>query len=154
MMAQPRILVIEDGREYVENLTRFLSDEFHFERAGDGVDALHQLSVAPWDAIFLDMRFDRSARLLGDLAALVERFLGDGDRARSFLVDNQGAYVLAAVRDAGHTQPVLFSYDFDGEPRRYRNLESRYGPLSYLADTADPGQIRAALRALLQTDAP
>lgn len=149
-MARPRILVIEDGSEYVENLHRFLSDEFHFERAGDGFDALDRLGAEPWDAIFLDMRFDRSGRLVGDLDGLVDRFLGDQDRARRFLIDNQGAYVLAALRDAGHAQPVLFSYDFDGEPRRYRNLESRYGPLAYLADTADPGQIREALRGLLR----
>lgn len=153
-MAQPRILVVEDGTEYVDNLYRFLSDEFFFARAGDGVDALERLGAQRWDAVFLDMRFDRSSRLLGDLDALVERFLGDEERARRFLIDNQGAYVLAALREAGHAQPVLFSYDFDGEPRRYRNLESRYGPLSYLPDTADPAQIREALRGLLQQSTP
>ncbi len=148
-MRRPRILVIEDGSEYVQNLTRFLGEDFDFVRAGDGQDALDQLGTGRFDAIFLDMKFDRAPRLLGDLGALVERFVGDEDRARRFLIDNQGAYVLAALREAGHAEPVLFSYDFDGEPRRYRNLEGRYAPLGYLADTADPAQIRAALNALI-----
>lgn len=149
-MARPRILVIEDGSEYVENLTRFLGEEFDFSRAGDGLEALERLARDGVDAIFLDMKFDRARRLLGDLGALVDRFVGDEERARRFLEDNQGAYVLAALREAGHVQPVLFSYDFDGEPRRYRNLEGRYGPLAYLADTADPAQIREAIRGLLR----
>lgn len=148
-MARPRILVIEDGSEYVLNLHRFLGEDFEFVRAGDGQEALGQLARGVYDAIFLDMKFDRAPRLLGDLDSLVDRFVGDQERARRFLEDNQGAYVLAALREAGHAQPVLFSYDFDGEPRRYRNLEGRYGPLAYLSDTADPTQIRAALRSLL-----
>lgn len=148
-MERPRILVVEDGTEYVENLRRFLGEDFLFERAGDGPEALERLSTERWDAIFLDMRFDRATRLVGDLGALVDRFVGDEERARRFLEDNQGAYVLAALREAGHTQPALFSYDFDGEPRRYRNLEGRYGPLAYLADTAGPAQIREALLGLL-----
>ncbi len=149
-MALPRILVIEDGSEYVLNLCRFLGEDFVFVRAGDGPDALEQLARDGFDAIFLDMKFDRAPRLLGDLAVLIDRFVGDEERARRFLEDNQGAYVLAALRDAGHAQPVLFSYDFDGEPRRYRHLEGRYGPLAYLADTADPTQIRAALQSLIR----
>lgn len=148
-MGLPRVLVVEDGFEYVENLTRFLGDTFSFTRAGDGHEALAMLAETPWDALFLDMRFDRASRLLGDREALTARFAGDEDRARRFLEENQGAYVLAALRDAGHSQPALFSYDFDGEPRRYRNLEGRYGPLAYLHDTAGPAEIREALLALL-----
>lgn len=150
MSDAPHILVVEDGHEYVENLRRFLGDEFSFERAGDGPEALERLRDEPWDAVFLDMRFDRASRLLGDAAPLVERFAGDEARARSFLEDNQGAYVLAALRDAGHDQPVLFSYDFDAEPRRWRNLVGRYAPLAYLTDTAGPAEIREAIRGLLR----
>jgi len=148
-MSRPRVLVIEDGTEYVDNLIRFLSEDFDFTRAGDGHEALARLGAEGFAAIFLDMKFDRAPRLLGDLGALVDRFVGDAERARRFLEDNQGAYVLAALREAGHGQPILFSYDFDGEPRRYRNLEARYGPLAYLPDTAGPAQIREAIRGLL-----
>lgn len=149
-MGLPRVLVVEDGHEYIQNLCRFLQDAFVFARAGDGPDALERLSAERWDAIFLDMRFDRASRLLGDLAATSERFAGDVERARRFLEENQGAYVLAALREAGYNQPVLFSYDFDGEPRRYRTLEGRYGPLAYLPDTAGPSEIRAALVQLIR----
>ena len=153
MSERPRVLVIEDGEEYVTGLRRFLGERFEFLRAGDGPEALDLLARIrdgggpPVEVIFLDMRFDRAERLLGDADALAARFGGDGERARRFLENNQGAYVLAALRDAGWPQPVVFSYDFDSEPRRFRNLADRYGPLSYLHDTAAPAEIRAALDA-------
>lgn len=142
---RPRVLVVEDGHEYILNLERFLALDFAFTRAGDGPEALALLQATPFDAAFLDMRFDRAEALLGDLDELVERFAGDGGRARRFLEDNQGTYILAALRAAGHGLAAVFSYDFDGEPRRFRNLQVRYGPLSYLSDAAGPAEIRAAL---------
>jgi len=145
---QIKVLVVEDGHEYSTNLRRFLSEYFRFERAGDGFEALSALEQTTWDVVFLDMRFDRAERLMGDPKPLTERFGGDLERARRLLEDNQGTHILEAIRAAGNYVPVLFSYDFDGEPRRYRNLEQRYGPLGYLPDTAGPAEIRAALNAL------
>jgi len=145
----PRVLVVEDGHEYITNLQRFLGDDFAFTRAGDGEAALDRLAAEPYAAAFLDMRFDRAERLLGDLDELVDRFAGDRARARRFLEDHQGTYILAALRQSGHLLPVLFSYDFDGEPRRFRNLATRWGDLAYLSDTAGPAEIRAALLALV-----
>ena len=145
-MSTPTILVAEDGHEYTTNLERFLGDEFRFVRAGDGEAALAAVAEGAFDAIFLDMRFDRAERLLGDLGALVRRFSGDEARARRFLEDNQGTYVLAALRAAGCPLPVIFSYDFDGEPRRFANLSRRHGPLAYLNDTAGPADMRDALK--------
>ncbi|MEL6345044.1 MAG: hypothetical protein AAFV53_18160 [Myxococcota bacterium] len=148
-MSAPRVLVVEDGHEYITNLERFLADDFSFTRAGDGQAALDLLSRQPFDAIFLDMKFDRADRLLGDLGALQQRFAGDEVRAKRFLENNQGAYILAALREAGHPQPALFSYDFDSEPRRFKNLIRRYGPLAYLTDTATPHTIRKQLQRIL-----
>jgi len=143
------VVVVEDGDEYSTNLNRFLSQDFDFTRAGDGQSALALLGVEAFALIFLDMKFDRAERLLGDELALQRRFAGDEARARVFLENNQGAYILSALREAGHTQPVLFSYDFDSEPRRLKNLQRRYGPLDYLNDTATPHDIRdRILRAL------
>jgi len=154
-MSAPRVLVVEDGHEYINNLTRFLGDAFAFTRAGDGPTALSLLSGQGFEAIFLDMKFDRAEHLLGDLVATQRRFAGDEARARRFLENNQGTYVLAAIREAGHTQPAIFSYDFDSEPRRLRNLQRRYGPLSYLNDTATPADIRDTLsRAVSAAPAP
>ena len=118
-------------------------------RAGDGEDALSLLAQeTEIAAIVLDMRFDRAARLLGDATALVAR-LGDGARARRFLEDNQGTYILAALREAGCALPVLISYYFGSEPRRFANLVRRYGPLSWLDDSAGPARIREMLEAAL-----
>ncbi|MFT4978354.1 MAG: CheY-like chemotaxis protein [Myxococcota bacterium] len=149
-MMTPRVLVVEDGHEYINNLTRFLGEDFAFTRAGDGPAALELLSDAPFEAIFLDMKFDRADVLLGDLDATRRRFAGDETRARRFLENNQGAYVLAAIREAGHSQPAIFSYDFDSEPRRFKNLLRRYGPLRYLNDTATPADIRDTLAGAIQ----
>jgi len=141
----PRVLVVEDGHEYIDNLRQFLGAHFDFVRAGDGPEALALISSGGTSAIFLDMKFDRSERLLGDREALVQRFAGDTTRARSFLENNQGTYIMAALREAGCTLPAVFSYDFDSEPRRFQNLLRRYGPLLYLNDAAGPADIRAAL---------
>jgi DNA-binding response OmpR family regulator len=151
-----RVLVIEDGSEYTETLSRFLADGFTWVRAGSGPEGLEALQAAEsaaaegFDAVFLDMRFDRVAEeaLLGDVEATADRFNGDPVQARRFLEDHQGMYVLAALREAGLSVPVLLSYDFDGEPRRWAGLASRHGPVDYLPDNASPSDIAARLRAL------
>src|SRR5690606_2902699 len=114
-----RVQVIEDGLEYSELLQRFLPDGLAWERAGSEPAALKRLKEERFDAIFLDMRFDRApeGELLGDLEEVSDRFNGDPVQARRFLEDHQGNYILAALREAGHGLPVLLSYDFDGEPR-------------------------------------
>ncbi len=144
-----RVLVVEDGDEYIRLLQRFGSSEFSFVRAGDGADALARLAAERWDVVFLDMRFDRvpAGRLLGDLPETTERFDGDPVRARVFLEDHQGTYILAAIRAAGDATPAVFSHDFDGEPRRWANLDRRYAPVRYLPDNASAATIGAALRA-------
>lgn len=142
------VLVIEDGEEYMANLGRFCSEGFNFARAGDGREALEALRRGPFDLLFLDMRFDRvqAPQLLGDLAATTERFNGDPLRARQFLEEHQGTYILAAIREAGHRQPAVFSHDFDGEPRRWANLVRLYAPVHYLPDNASGADIRDVLR--------
>lgn len=146
-----RVLIIEDGLEYSETLGRFLGDRFAFERVGSGPEALERLGQGPTpDAVFLDMRFDRTPeeQLLGDLDALLDRFNGDPAQARRFREDHQGTYVLAALREAGRALPVLLSYDFDGEPRRWERLAARFGPVDYLPDNASPHEVAARLEAL------
>ncbi len=143
-----RVLVVEDGEEYIRNLQRFLSQEFLLQRAGDGAAALAALRPGGFDVVFLDMRFDRvpAQALLGDLQGTADRFNGDLQRARQFLEENQGTYILAALRAEGFAIPVVFSRDFSGEPRRWDNLARRYGPLDFLPDNAGPEQVSACLR--------
>lgn len=152
-MERLNVLVVEDGEEYTTNLTRFCADGFVFTRAPDGPRALAMLDEARYDLVFLDMRFDRTptADLLGDVAETAERFNGDPVRARQFLEDNQGAYILAAIRGAGRMLPAVFSHDFDGEPRRWGALERMYAPVSYLPDNASAARIQAVLREAVRT---
>lgn len=146
-----RVLIIEDGVEYSETFGRFLGDGFVFERAGSGPAALRRLAdgLAP-DVVFLDMRFDRTPEeeLLGDLDALLDRFNGDPAQARRFREDHQGTYVLAALREAGVGLPVLLSYDFEGEPRRWERLAGRFGPVDFLPDNASPQDVASRLASL------
>ncbi len=143
-----RVLVVEDGTEYSDTLGRFAGEGFAFTRAGDGAAALAEVRREMHDLVFLDMRFDRVAApaLVGDVAATMERFNGDPVRARKFLEDNQGAYILSALRAAGCALPAVFSHDFDGEPKRWANLVKRYAPLHYLRDNASAAEIREVLK--------
>jgi len=147
-----RVLVIEDGFEYSETLQQFLPDGFDWERSGSGPQGLTRLAEEPFDVVFLDMRFDRAPadELYGDMEEVADRFNGDPVQARRFLEDHQGNYVLAALRDGGHSIPVLMSYDFDTEPRRWKRLAERYGPVDYLPDNASPAEISQRLRRLAQ----
>ncbi len=146
-----RVLVIEDGHEYTDSLSRFLADGFVWVRAGSGPEALERAAAEAFDAAVLDMRFDRvpDAALFGDMAAATERLNGDPEAARAHLQDHQGTYVLAAVREAGHLLPVLLSHDLDGQPRRWARLSGRYGPVDYVTDSASPSMVARRLRALV-----
>ncbi len=148
-----RVLVIEDGYEYCETLERFLPVGFEWVRSGSGPQALARLADEDFDAIFLDMRFDRApeGELLGDLEQVADRFNGDPVQARRYLEDHQGTWILTALREAGHRQPVLLSYDFDQEMRRWARLRERHGPVDFLPDNASPADIARRLRGLSTT---
>ena len=122
-----------------------------FHRAGSGVDALSLLREMRFDVVYLDMNFHRSPEneLLGDLSAIGARFGGDQQRAVDFLSVHQGAYILSAIRDAGFDIPVLFSYDFESEARRWEQLVAKYGDLDWVGDNAGPDQVKSALLALI-----
>ena len=141
-----RVLVIEDGSEYFDALSRFLPSHT-FDRAGSGPAAIACLATQSYDAIYLDMCFDRAppAELLGDLEEAADRFNGDPVQARAFLQDHQGTYVLQALRAAGCALPIVFSYDFTNEPRRFERLAQRYGPLDYCPEGSGPHEVARRL---------
>jgi len=143
-----RVLIVEDGHEYSETMARYLGADFTLGRAGDGLDALDMLASAHWDVIFMDMRFDRASRLLGDEGPIRDRFGGDTRRVRRFLERHQGTFIADAVRAAGHRTPILFSYDFGREPGRWEHLSRRLQHVAYTHDTAGPADVRSALRRL------
>jgi CheY-like chemotaxis protein len=146
-MSEIKVLVVEDGDEYLTNLTTFVSRGIRYTQAKSGEQACALLPVIAPDLVYLDMRFDRTPNeaLLGDLVALTARFNGDVARARAFQQDNQGLFILRALRDAGFRGPVILSYDFGAEEKRFRALSERDPALSYCPDYADAGSIYAAI---------
>jgi CheY-like chemotaxis protein len=138
-----KILVVEDGHEYSELLTRFLGEQFCFQRAGDGFQALELLQQESWALMFLDVCFDRIPveRLIGDLNVVSERFNGCQERGVQHLQAQQGIYILAEVRKHQFALPVLLSKDFIHDMSRWNRLSERYGPIRFLSDNAGPAEM-------------
>jgi hypothetical protein len=148
-----RILVVEDGREYTEAFQalapRIAEGAIEVVRAGDLAEARAQLLAADFDALFLDVVFDRTPteRLAGDATPLIARFDGDAARATRFLAENQGFYLLDALAPslpAGVR--VVMAHDFSAEPQRLGALRARVRWLEGLPDGASATE---ALRLLL-----
>lgn len=141
------VLVVEDGDEYLTNLTTFVSEGVSYSQAKNGSRACQMMTELNPDLVYLDMRFDRTPvdELLGDMVALTGRFNGDAARARRFQQDNQGLFILRALREAGFEKPVILSYDFSAEERRFKALSARDPALSYCPDYADATTIREAI---------
>lgn len=141
------ILVVEDGNEYLANLSTFVADGIAYRQARSGREACRMLGERPADLVYLDMRFDRirDEDLLGNVVELTARFNGDLARARRFQQDNQGLFILSELRAFGFSGPVILSYDFGSEERRFRALRARDARLSYCPDYADAQTIRKAI---------
>jgi CheY-like chemotaxis protein len=142
-----KVLVVEDGDEYITNLTTFVSEGVNYRQAKSGGRACEMLVEEQPDLVFLDMRFDRTPveELLGDMVQLTGRFNGDIGRARRFQQDNQGLFILRALRDAGFKRPVILSYDFGAEEKRFRALSAKDPALLYCPDYADAKAIRKTI---------
>jgi CheY-like chemotaxis protein len=144
-MNSMNVLVIEDGDEYLENLSRFVIGPKYLQ-AHCGQEALDILSKERVDIIYLDMRFDRIAqsKLMGDHDAVTREHNGDPVRAWKFLMNNQGLYILAAMKKAGFAQlPVIVAYDFSKEPRRFENLRKSYPNLVWVSDAVSFKEVEA-----------
>ena len=138
------LLVVEDGHEYSEFVAVFLREHNAF-RASSAAEALTLLGAHAIDALLMDLRWTQGdeAALCGDLEALATRlFAGDRQRARHYLLDHQGTFILEAVRAAGHHQPALFINDM--APQRLANLRKLYGDVRAVP-RFDAQAMRAAL---------
>ena len=138
-----RVLVIEDGGEYAAFVQAFLAEACACEVAHSGAEALAKAARA--EVFLVDLRFERAPveALLGDVDAVAASLYG-GERARAerHLQDQQGTYILRALRGAGHRQRAVFVHDFPA--RRLENLRTLYGDVC-----ATPSFDVTALRALL-----
>jgi DNA-binding response OmpR family regulator len=145
------VLIVEDGDEYLDNLSHFAPGPRYLQAHG-GAQALAVLAAERVDLIYLDMRFDRipEADLLGDRAAVARREGQDAGKVTRYLARNQGLYILEALRAAGHVQlPVILAYDFTSEPRRIAHLVRVHPSLTWVPDAITPDEIRARLARLL-----
>lgn len=145
------VLVIEDGDEYLDSLSRFVPGP-RYVQTRSAAAALDALAAEAVDLIYLDMRFDRvpQSDLVGDHAAATRSRNGDAQRGWRFLQNNQGLYILDALARAGHAdRPIIISYDFSREPARWRRLAARYPRLTWVADTLGPDEIRSTMARLM-----
>ena len=139
------VLVIEDGDEYLDNLAQFVLGPSYLQ-AHTGDEALGILESSAVDIIYLDMRFDRipHADLMGDHDQVTREHNGDPNRAWKYLANNQGLYILAALKRAGFANlPVIIAYDFSKEPRRFDNLKRQYPNLRWVSDAVSFREIQS-----------
>ena len=144
-MTRKSLLVVEDGEEYAEFARLFLSEEFDVRGTRTAGAAIAAVRDAMPDALLLDLRFDRTpaADLLGDVPELASRlFGGDHARAQRYVQDQQGALILAALRELGCHAPAVFVHDFPA--RRLDNLRRLYGRVAAVP-SFDAAAIREAL---------
>jgi len=140
-----RVLVVEDGSEYVDGFERLAAArglDAVFTRARDLESARAVLAAGRPAAVFLDVVFDRvpEASLAGDAETLVARFGGDRARAVRHLATHQGFYILDALAPMLEGVPVILAYDFAAEPQRLEALRRRVPRLSGLQDGASISQ--------------
>ncbi|HKP58758.1 MAG TPA: hypothetical protein VJV78_18685 [Polyangiales bacterium] len=149
-MSQATVLIVEDGDEYLQNLTRFVPGPRYLQARG-AKPALDLLVAEQIDVIYLDMRFDRLPReaLVGDIDRLT-RELGP-ERAHRQLENNQGLYILETLRQTQYgATPVILAYDFSREPERFDHLSQRHPALTWVPDAITPAEIRARIDRLVQ----
>lgn len=145
------VLIVEDGNEYLENLSRFVLGPRYLQ-AHDGKSAISFLKAERVDLVYLDMRFDRIelGQLLGDHAAATREHNQDPHKGWKYLQNNQGLFVLEAFRAAGHVGvPVVLAYDFSREEKRFSHLKRVHPSLNWVPDAVTPSEIRALMERLV-----
>lgn len=149
---EPHVLIVEDGDEYLENLSRFVQGP-HYGQAHNLAEAIAYLDSHRVDVVYLDMRFDRipEEQLVGDREEALRRQHGDRERALRHLQTHQGLYILKALADAGFGEiPTVLAYDFRRELPRFERLKQRYPALRWVPDTVSADEIGELLGALVR----
>lgn len=140
-----RLLIVEDGTEYIDFFRLFLKDEHEYLHAQSCEGALAALGADAVAGLVLDMRFDRTPleELVGDVDQVAKTYFG-GDlvRGQRYVQDNQGTMILARLREEGHAAPALFISDLP--KRKLENLRKLYGAV-FSVPTFDAAAIRAEL---------
>jgi hypothetical protein len=144
-----RLVVIEDGSEYVERFRRFLGGgEFTFVPAGDFA-AARVAAAAGAEGLLLDLDFRRTPpeRLVDEHGA-APAALDAGRRAR--LAETQGILILRQLRAAGVALPAILFADID-DGGQARFLETTLAPLRIASSRLGLPEIAALMRAMRPT---
>jgi hypothetical protein len=145
------VLIVEDGDEYLENLSRFVAGP-RYVQAHSGAEALSILAREEVDLVYLDMRFDRIplGDLLGDHAKATRDHNGDPARAWRYLQNNQGLFILNHLSANGYREKAfILAYDFSREERRFAFLQQNHPRLGWVSDAVTPDEIRDLMAQLV-----
>jgi hypothetical protein len=142
--ARPRLVVCEDGAEYVDRFRRFLGDAFEFVSAGDYSAA--RAACAGAQGLLLDLDFRRTAadRLVdehGRAAVPVD----EGTRRR--LAESQGIFILRALRAQGVALAAILFADLE-DVEQARFLERTLAPLTIARSSAGLRELAALMSGL------
>jgi len=138
------ICIVEDGDEYLENLSRFVPEP-DYVQTHNGAEVLSTMQAGGIDLVYLDMRFDRIplTDLLGDHVLATKQQNGDPARAWRYLQNNQGLFILNHLSQNGFANiPTIISYDFSRETKRFAFLQKRNPNIGWVADAVTPNEIR------------
>ena len=153
-MGEQRLLIVEDGDEYLRFFSRHLS-QFAYVQAHSHSECLAHLEDEghPVDGIILDIRFDRVPKeaLIGDLEEIADRMglwgeVSEQGAVWQYVIDNQGYLILQALREKGFLQPALIIADLP--QRQVENLERMYGAVGVVG-SFDRQAIEKALSVLI-----
>jgi hypothetical protein len=146
-----RILICEDGREYLDRFVRFFGDELSFERVEDlgGALAACRQGAA---GLLLDLDFRRlpPTRLVDEAGQSAPDRLPDEARR---LAEVQGVLILRGLRAAGVTLPALLFADLD-DPARVAFLERTLAPLAVISGGEGLSSVGDRLRTWIAPDHP
>jgi len=139
----PRVLIVEDGDEYLRTLARFVPGPV-YTQVKSGAAALDALRAGDVDLVYLDMRFDRVplGDLLGDHGSATRRHNDDPAKGWRHLQNHQGLFILdhLVANDFGDV-PVILAYDFSREARRLDFLRRRIPKLYWVGDAVTPEEV-------------
>ncbi len=143
----PRFIVCEDGREYLERFERFFGVDFAFVPAGDYATLLTRLEQnGRISGILLDLDFRRTAA-----AHLVDEhgqpLAQVGVESLAMHLANQGLFILASLRERGIKTHVLLFADID-EPRQCDYLKRTYAPLDLVPSHVSMRELKVRLAEL------
>jgi hypothetical protein len=146
MKPLPRVVVCEDGDEYITRFRRLLGTDVALNPAAGFAQAKRLLDDGA-TALLLDLDFRRTnATDLVDEHGQPCDLRSDGERRR--LAENQGILILRALRRAGVKTPTILFADLDDDAQA-DYLRQTLGPLVILSSREGVPAITEQIRRLL-----